>query len=140
MVIPTLTLLDRAIERIRGIPDSAVRDAYYRALKSSVVWEGVEDGKLPTSAEDIVAIVGVDASVLKDNLILLSKRDVAEYAHELGSSKTLASIRKGLTESTYQRQFGRDRCVVRNARMLLMGYAEARMYLGVRTRGQVPKL
>ena len=104
------------------------------------MWEGVEDGKLPTSAEDIVAIVGVDASVLKDNLILLSKRDVAEYAHELGSSKTLASIRKGLTESTYQRQFGRDRCVVRNARMLLMGYAEARMYLGVRTRGQVPKL
>lgn len=133
-----MKLVESAHRKIMATADDAARELYVRALRSSVIWEGLGDGLAPTSAEDVVAMTGVDPAVLEANFILLSKQVLAEYAAELGAPHSLSSIRKKLTASSYEKMFPNKRNAVRNGKKLLLTYAEARMYLGVRSKGQMP--
>jgi len=135
-----MALIDEAVERIRRITDSDTRDKATRALRASVIWDGVEDGRKPTSAETVVSSSGLGPDVLEANFILLSKRTISIYASELGATRTLHSIRKSLTASTYRSLFGDGRAEVRSGKMLLVTYAEARSFLHVENKGSLPTI
>jgi hypothetical protein len=135
-----MTLIDDAVRQIRAIAEREIRDSYARALRSSIIWDGVEDGRKPTSAEAVVATSGLGPAVLENNLVLLTKRNVALYATEQGSTKSLLAIRKSLTGSTYMNYFNDGRVDIRNGKRLLITYAEARSLLGIETKGTIPPI
>lgn len=135
-----MTLLQEAARKISAIQDPGTRDKFVRALKSSAVWDGVEDDRLPSSAESIASASGLGPAALETNHVFLSKTDLPAYGQEHGIEKSLTAIRKSLTATTYESHFNDGRKAVRNGRKLLLTYAEARSILNVRVKGAMPPL
>ncbi len=129
--------LKEAREKIAKVTDASLRKRYEDALKKSYIWDGIGEDKRPVSAQDIVATSGIGANSLEVTGVLLGKKGVAEYGQELGSKITESSIRKKLTGKQYERHFGDGREATRDGSKLLVTFAEARSFLGVRVKGEI---
>lgn len=107
------------------------------ALKASVIFKPDGDDELPRSGQLISAEFDLALPVLEQHLILLNKRAVVGYATALGVETTLFRVRKQLTEAAYARHFGR-RLVTRSGKKLMLTFAETRIFLGIKTAGELP--
>lgn len=130
-----MPMLDDAKARIARVTDAQLRKRYEDALRKSYVWDGIGDDRLPFSAQDIVATSGIAADALEDTGVLLGKRKVAAYGPEFGSSISESLVKKKLTATTYIAHFQDNREALFSGGKLLLTYAEARSFFGVRSRG-----
>lgn len=131
-----MSLLEEAKINIAKVTDSALRKRYEDALRKSYIWDGIGQDKLPISAQDVVATSGISASALEDTGVLLSKKKVAKYGPEFGASITETTVRKKLTGNQYVAHFDDGRDSLSVGGKLLVTYAEARSFFGVRSRGE----
>lgn len=133
----TVSKLETTKNKIEKVTDPSLRKRYEDALKKSYIWDGIGEDRQPVSAHDIVAVSGIGASSLQDTGVLLGKKEVAEYGKELGANITETTIKKKLTKKSYERHFKDDREAVREGSKILITFAEARSFLGIRNKGEL---
>lgn len=132
-----LSVLDRAVKKIRHLPYPELRKPYARALKDSLRVDHDTTPPRPSSPKDLASEYGLTVEILEDFFICLDRENAVLFLQSIGIEISTATFNKRYTSGAYKQLFRRE--LSANGTRHLFTYAEVLHLVGNLQRIPFPR-